>query len=688
MSTSCHVPAARPSSPRRAHGKGARSGARPVPNSTPQLHIALVGRPNVGKSTIFNTLTGLTQHTGNWPGKTVELAEGEVVAGGQIIRLVDLPGTYTIGARTQGGRQVGIDEAVARDYVLEHRPDLLVAVVSALSLEQDLYLVGQLLSLPAPVLVALNMIDVARQNGIEVDHSLLAKRLGAPVVPLAATNPDDVHRLRGEMLGFIKESKAVEEGAGAAAGRASTGPCAKCPFAVGPAPGGAASCGGTGGGTAGQGACPGGLFVPRPDVTDPAAIYGWVDLVLEGVRQSAGRRHLDRQVDRFLTHPELGMLFLMTILGLAFAITFGVGVPLQKLLATWLVAPIGQALRAATASLPPWVGSLLVDGVLGGAGIVVTFLPVMGIFFAMMAILEDIGYMARAAVVMDRFMHRLGLHGKSFLPLFLGFGCNVPAVMGTRTIESKRGRILTTLLTPLVPCSARLTVLNFMAASFFGVWAAVVVWASIGLNVLMVAVLGVVLSRTILRDPEGGELVMELPAYHRPSPRVIGYLLWFKLKSFLNRAGTVIVVASVILWALAYFPGGSLEHSFLAQVGRLLEPVGRLAGLDWRLLVATLASFVAKENALAALAVVFGVGNGVANGAGATLVEAIRHGVAPASALSFLTLVMLFIPCLATVTVMYQELKSKAWTAFGVLMLLIVSFAMAAGVYRVALLFS
>lgn len=660
------------------------------------MHIALVGRPNVGKSTIFNTLTGLSQHTGNWPGKTVDLAEGQVVAGGQIVRLVDLPGTYTIGAKTQGGHQVGIDEAVARDYVLEHRPDLLVAVVSALSLEQDLYLVGQLLSLPAPVMVALNMIDVARQNGIDVDHVLLAKRLGAPVVPLAATNPDDVNRLLGRMLEMVEEARAVEVGAQTAAGRALTGPCAKCPFAagavvagpargpVGDTPDDGATCGGTAGGTAGVRACPGGLFIPRPDVADPAAIYAWVDLVLDGVRKSAGRRHLDRQVDRILTHPELGMLFLMAILGLAFAITFGVGVPLQKLLATWLIAPIGQALRAVTGALPPWVGSLLVDGALGGAGIVITFLPVMGIFFAVMAVLEDIGYMARAAVVMDRFMHKLGLHGKSFLPLFLGFGCNVPAVMGTRTIESKRGRILTTLLTPLVPCSARLTVVNFMAASFFGVWAALVVWGSIGLNIVMVAVLGVILSRTILRDPEGGELVMELPAYHRPSPRVIGYLLWFKLKSFLNRAGTVIVVASVILWALAYFPGGSLEHSFLASVGKLLEPVGRLAGLDWRLLVAALASFVAKENALAALAVVFGVGNG----SGATLVEAIRHGVPPAAALSFLTLVMLFIPCLATVTVMHQELKSKAWTAFGVLMLLIVSFAMAAGVYRVALLFS
>jgi ferrous iron transport protein B len=372
-------------------------------------------------------------------------------------------------------------------------------------------------------------------------------------------------------------------------------------------------------------------------------------------------------------------MVLAGILGLVFLLTYSVGAPLQGVLETYVIETSARFLTAALASAPAWVGGLLVDGVIGGAGTVVTFIPILVIFFAIMGLLEDIGYMARAGYVMDRFMHLMGLHGKSFLPLFMGFGCNVPAVMGTRVIESRRGRLLTIMLVPLVPCTARMMVLAFITPLFFGAAAPVVAWSLVGLSLVVLAVSGVIINRVAF----GGErsaFIMELPLYHVPNWRTIGILIWQRSLAFFKRAGTVILVVSVVLWALSALPTGEIQTSFLARAGQLLAPIGALMGLNWEMMVALLASFIAKENSIASLGVLYGGGDE------AGLAEILPGIMTPAAALSFLVVQMLFIPCVATVATVRQETNSWKWTLFNLLLLLAVSFGIAIVVYQVATL--
>ncbi|MEN8166429.1 MAG: ferrous iron transport protein B [Pseudomonadota bacterium] len=343
-----------------------------------------------------------------------------------------------------------------------------------------------------------------------------------------------------------------------------------------------------------------------------------------------------------------------------------------------VVAGLQSWLTARMAGAPAWLVNLLTEGVLGGAGIVVTFIPILAVFYAALGFLEDSGYLARAAYVMDRFMHFMGLHGKSFLPLFLGFGCNVPAVMGTRVIGSPGGRLLTILLAPLVPCSARLVVLAFLAPTFFGQAALLVSWSLVSLNLLVLAVVGVLLSKTLFRGQHTA-FIMELPLYHLPNPRTIGAFIWNNIWAFLRKAGTLIVLISVLIWALSSFPGTDVEQSYLAQFGRTLDPLGQLMGLDWRMIVALLSSFIAKENAIATLGILYGTGEEVAG-----LAETMGSVVSPAAALSFLVVSMLFIPCVATVAVMFQETRSWRWTVFSVLLLLGIALGAGIAVYQYA----
>jgi ferrous iron transport protein B len=327
--------------------------------------------------------------------------------------------------------------------------------------------------------------------------------------------------------------------------------------------------------------------------------------------------------------------------------------------------------------MPFWLRGIVVDGLFGGVGSVLTFLPIMVIFFAVFALLEDVGYMARAAYVMDNLMHLMGLHGKSFLPLFLGFGCNVPAVMGARVIDSRPARLLTILIAPLVPCTARMAVVAFIAPAFFGANALWVSWGVVLLSMLALVSSGALLNKVIFKGQRSA-FIMELPLYHIPNARTIGLLVWQRSHSFVKKAGTTILIMSLVIWALSYLPNGDLNTSFLTRLGQFVEPVGKWMGFDWRLTVALLASFPAKENAIATLGVLFG------RSPDAGLTDILAASFSTASALSFLVVTMLFIPCVATVSVIKQETDSWGWTLLSVFLLLALSVTAGTAVYHLA----
>jgi ferrous iron transport protein B len=408
--------------------------------------------------------------------------------------------------------------------------------------------------------------------------------------------------------------------------------------------------------------------------------YEWIARMVRAAvtRPRLGQISVTDRLDRIAVHPLWGLMLLLATFGLTFWLTFTLAAPVQAWLETGVVAPLQRGVRAVLTGAPPWLADLLAEGVLGGVGIVITFVPILAVFFVVLALLEDTGYLARAAYLMDRVMHALGLHGKSFLPLFLGFGCNVPAVMGARVVESPSGRLLTILLAPLVPCSGRLAVLAFLTPVFFGRDAFAFALGLVALNLLVLALVGILLNRTLFRGQHAA-FIMELPLYHAPSARTIGLFAWQNIWAFLRRAGTLILLVSVAVWALASFPGATVDASFLAQVGQWLAPLGQLMGMDWRLLVALLSSFIAKENAIATLGILYGSEES-AHGLAATLAAA----VPPAAGLAFLVVTMLFIPCVATVAVMRQETNSWRWTLFSVLLLLAIALAAGIGMYQAA----
>jgi ferrous iron transport protein B len=401
--------------------------------------------------------------------------------------------------------------------------------------------------------------------------------------------------------------------------------------------------------------------------------YEWVTRMTHAAveRPGAGVVTLTDRLDRVLTHPAWGILALVAVFGLVFWLTFTLAMPL----ANGLVLLMDRLAHAARDTLGGGiVGGLVADGIFGGVGQVLSFVPILAVFYLVLGFLEDTGYFARAAYVMDRWMHRIGLHGKSFLPLFLGFGCNVPAVFGSRILEDKRSRLLTILLAPFAPCTARMAVIVFLAPAFFGGWATVVTWGLVAGNILALAGLGWVLSRTLFRGQRSA-FIMELPLYHVPNSRTLGLFVWNNTTSFFQKAGQIILAVSVVIWALAYFPNGVATTSWLAGVGRTLEPVGAWFGAgDWRIMTALLSSFLAKENTIATLGVLFGEGN---------LAGMVARVLTPAGALGLLVVQMLFIPCAATAAAIRQEAGTR-WMFISLGLQLAISFGAGVLVYQMA----
>lgn len=659
------------------------------PHKQGVVTIALAGQPNMGKSTLFNLLTGLNQHVGNWTGKTIEKREGVFVHGEHHFHLIDLPGTYSLSANSP-------EELLTREFILQEHPDLVIAVVSAANLERSLYLVSELVVLPAPVIIALNMMDVAQQEKIEIDLPVLQAAIGLPVIPIIATRANGVWELldavnavlEGKIkptpripkirsdhqeiqrqietliAGFLPDRypldwsaiKLLEGDIEIIQKIQETLPIERWEMVN--------------------------AILKAHDDAFLAIVsgrYEWIEnLIRKCVHKPAlGQIGLTDRLDRWATHPVLGIIILAAILGIIFWLTFTIGSPIQEWLETALIVPLSSIVSGWLSSSPGWVSSFIVDGLIGGVGSVLTFLPIIMIFFAAFGILEDVGYMARAAFVMDNFMHMMGLHGKSFLPLFLGFGCNVPAVMGTRVIETWSARVLTIILAPLVPCTARMAVLAFLAPAFFGSKALLVTWGLIIFSLVILIITGMILNRIIFKG-ERTAFVMELPLYHSPNLRSTGLMVWQRSLAFVKKAGTIILAFSAVIWILSYLPGGSLYQSFLAQIGAIVEPVGRWMGFDWRLTVALLTSFMAKENAIATLGILFG------NTSEIGLTESLVAAYSPAVALSFLTASLLFIPCAATVAVIRQETGSWRWTFLNVGMMLVLSIAIASGVFFAA----
>ena len=387
---------------------------------------------------------------------------------------------------------------------------------------------------------------------------------------------------------------------------------------------------------------------------------------------------LGERADRILTHPVGGLLAFLGVVAAIFWAMFSLGMPVQERLDEWLVQGSAERLESALQGAPDRLVSLLTDGVIGGAGLVLTFVPILAILFLALALLEDLGYMARAAFVMDRFMHLIGLRGKSFLPLFLGFGCNVPAIMGSRIVESRSARLTTILVAPLMPCAARMVVVALFTAAFFGRAAALVSWSMVTINLVVLALMALLLSRFVFRGEETG-FVMELPRYHAPNWRTVLMATWQRVRAFVVLAGTAILAVSLVVWALSSFPGDNIEDSILGMIGRGLEPVGGLVGLDWQMIVALMSSFVAKENTIATLGVVLGTGEGDVN-----LSTQLSQVMVPAAAVAFIAVQMLFIPCVASVAAIRRETQSWRWTGFAIGYMLVISFAVGIIIYQVA----
>ncbi len=656
-----------------------------LPAVEKEMVVALVGQPNVGKSTVFNILTGLSQHVGNWPGKTVEKKEGEHRTHDILIRIVDLPGTYSLTSFSE-------EERVARDFIIQEKPDLVVLVLNAAALERSLYLLSEVLLLDRPVIVAINMLDVASKQGTQIDVKALQDSLGLPVIPMVAKRNSGIKELVEQITGLAScpqnfhpelpevsadhldiYQKILEtirpyihepytpEWVAVKLMEGDTEVSAMVERQVKPA---------------------GRQFIVtllhKHEDALHAVVNGRYDWIEKMTRAAVshfkmGQVVLTDRIDHILTRPVFGIPILLAIMALVFFLTYSIGVPLQNAMNDG-IHDLERSLEPLLLAWPAWAKGLLVNGVIGGAGSVLSFLPILLIFFAILAFLEDVGYMARAAFVMDRIMHLVGLHGKSFIPMCLGFGCNVPAVLGARIIETRKARMITLLLIPFVPCTARLAVLTLVSAAIFGANAAYVSWTILALNIAVLGVAGILVNNTLWK--QDAPFIMELPIYHAPDVRTIAMVIWSRTISFMRKAGTVILAMSVIIWIFSYFPAGKVEESWLASLGRVIEPLGSPLGLDWKMITALLTGLVAKETVVATLGVLYSVGE---EGLSAVLPTIMNH----ASAAAFLVVMMLFIPCVATIAVLRKEMNSRPWFYSTIFMTLIVSYLAGMAAYQV-----
>ena len=634
--------------------------------------FALAGNQNCGKTTLFNQLTGSNQHVGNFPGVTVDQKSGQV-RGQKDCTVVDLPGIYSL-------RPYTAEEIVTRNFILNQKPDCIINIVDATNLERNLYLTLQLLTLQTPTVLALNMMDELTGNGGSVDTTLLSELLGVPVVPICAANGEGVEELIeiAVRAARLRQKPSVYD-------FCPKGPVHRCIHAVCHVIEDHAQAAGIAVRFAATKLIEGDEAIADELQLDPNEL----ELIEHSVVQMEQERGLDRnaaladmrysfienavaqavvkphesreharssKLDRVLTGKYTAIPVFLGVMLLIFYLTFNViGKFLSDLLALGIDSLTGVVDRALTAyGLNPVVHSLIIDGIFKGVGGVLSFLPVIVTLFFFLSILEDTGYMARVAFVMDKLLRKIGLSGKSIVPMLIGFGCTVPAVMATRTLSSERDRNMTILLTPFMSCSAKIPIYGFFSAAFFPEHAALVMIGLYLFGILMGVLCALVLDRTAFRG-RPVPFVMELPNYRFPSAKSVALLLWEKAKDFLQRAFSVIFLATVAIWFLQSFDArlnvvSADSESLLAMIGQLLAPLFRPLGFaDWRCTTALISGFIAKESVVSTLQILLG-------GAAVTTLLSTK------AALSFLVFTLLYTPCVAAIAAIRREVGS-AWRA-------------------------
>jgi ferrous iron transport protein B len=562
--------------------------------------IALVGMPNTGKSTLFNRLTGAHARVGNWPGITVDLLAARILLGDSMVELVDLPGVYDL-------RGYSEDEAVVVRFLEHNAVDLAVVVLNAAQIERQLHLMAQLAQRGAPLLLVLNMADEAKALGITIDLDRLRERLGVPVCLLSAKYGQGMETLRSEMTALLR-ARATPPAAHAAA-------------------------------------------------IDEHAIEA---VLRDTVSVPAQASHaLTEKLDRVLLHHWFGLPIFFAVMFLLFQFIFAVGKPLQDGLGWAFNALRTYALEPMFAFLPAVVNGLLLDGVYNGLTTVASFVPLIILFFICMAIVEDTGYLSRAAFLMDALMSRFGLDGRSFVMVLMGFGCNVPALMGTRVMRSRGLRLLTMLVIPMSLCSARLQVFVFFIAALFSARSGPIVLFS-----LYLLSIGAAMATSLLfkrRYANNDTFVLEMPPYRFPTGRQIVLRGWHELGHFLRRATRFIVAGVVLVWVLTHFPASAVPGSsdtWAGQIGTWLNPVLSPLGIDPKLTIALIFGFVAKEIVIGSLAVIYAK-------EGTALISAIASQITWVQAYSFMIFTLLYTPCLSTIATIRQEAKSVPFTVLA-----------------------
>lgn len=635
------------------------------------LRIALVGSPNVGKSTIFNSLCGLSQHVGNWPGKTVEKKEGTTRCENRVIKLVDLPGTYSLSANS-------VEEQITRNYIVDEKPDLVINIVDASNLERNLLLTTELLELTPKVIVVLNMIDIANTEGYEIDVEKLEQHLGVKVVPLVATRKGVMDvlscHITSAVLGVDKKPSLVdyqdlESKISLIIKEMGNHPPYPPRFAA-------------------VKALEEDEFVVnhlKAENTDLPKGYSEKikqlrhsfihNLISEITIKRRESQSITDRIDRIALSPVWGVPILLTTLFSIFYLTFTISGIFQKPI-EMLFSVSGNLLKNILSPLPSWVPSLIVDGILAGIGGVMAFLPLMTIFFILFSLLEDSGYLPRVAFILDRFMSLIGLQGKAFFSVLMGYGCNIAGIMATRILEREEDRVLSLLLNPIIPCSARLGVITLISSAFFGQKAALVVTLLIVLDLLLMGIIGFIF-KNIFFKKGSSYFLMELPLYHVPHLKTIFLFSFDRIKTFIYRAGTIIVFLSVIVWILSSFPTNTpLAETYLGRLGSIFMPVTRLMGFNQELTTSLLTGIVAKESVISTLAVLYGTGE-------ETLMNVLLSKISPLTAFVYLIVTMLYVPCVATIATIYRETGSYRWTVLAISYNLVLSTSLGIAIYQV-----